>query len=148
MVWCSTIELLHIECVLLYPVSQKIVSTKWRIYKGKINSPQDLLLKKQCTQPPKWRIFEGKIWTPDTSPSTHSISTNSMCGTHMFTLRTNFYCLAKWVTNDLRLKRYNLVFHIFSVHQPFYILICISTLPTQHTSSLISNLLHSRIIDL
>ena len=35
------IELLHIECVLLYPVSQKSVSTKWRIYKGKINLPQD-----------------------------------------------------------------------------------------------------------
>ena len=31
------IELLHIECVLLYPVSQKSVATKWRIYKGKIN---------------------------------------------------------------------------------------------------------------
>ena len=40
----SPIELLHIECVLLYPVSQKCVSTKWRIYKGKINSPQDFLL--------------------------------------------------------------------------------------------------------
>ena len=40
----NTIELLHIECVLLYPVSQKSVSTKWRIYKGKINSPQDFLL--------------------------------------------------------------------------------------------------------
>ena len=51
------IELLHIECVLLYPVSQKSVSTKWRVYKG-------------------------KIWTPDTSPSTHSISTNSMVDLH------------------------------------------------------------------
>ena len=40
----QVIELLHIECVLLYPVSQKSVSTKWRIYKGKINSPQDFLL--------------------------------------------------------------------------------------------------------
>ena len=41
----ETIELLHIECVLLYPVSQKSVSTKWRIYKGKINSPQDFCYK-------------------------------------------------------------------------------------------------------
>ena len=49
----AAIELLHIERVLLYPVSQKSASTKWRIYKG-------------------------KIWTPDTSPSTHSIFTNSM----------------------------------------------------------------------
>ena len=28
-----------IECVLLYPVSQKSVSTKWRVYKGKIWTP-------------------------------------------------------------------------------------------------------------
>ena len=55
----TSIELLHIECVLLYPVSQKSVSTKWRVYKG-------------------------KIWTPDTSPSTHSISTNSMVTSHAF----------------------------------------------------------------
>ena len=27
----------------------------------------------------KWRIYKAKIWTPDASPSTHSISTNSMC---------------------------------------------------------------------
>ena len=67
--------------MLLYPVSQKSVATKWRIYKGKINSPQDFLLWKQCTQHPKWLIYKGKIWTPDTSPSTHSISTNSMGGT-------------------------------------------------------------------
>ena len=33
------IELLHIECVLLYPASQKSVSTKWRVYKGKICTP-------------------------------------------------------------------------------------------------------------
>ena len=52
-----SIELLHIECVLLYSISQKSVSTKWRIYKG-------------------------KIWTPNTSPSTHSISTNSMNRSH------------------------------------------------------------------
>ena len=45
--WVSPIELLHIECVLLYSVSQKSVSTKWRIYKG-------------------------KIWTPNTSPSMHA----------------------------------------------------------------------------
>ena len=32
----TSIELLHIQCVLLYPVSQKSVSTKWRVYKGKI----------------------------------------------------------------------------------------------------------------
>ena len=51
--YACIIELLHIECVLLYPVSQKSISTKWRIYKGKIS-------------------------TPDTSPSTHSISTNYM----------------------------------------------------------------------
>ena len=43
---------------LLYPVSQKSVSTKWRIYKG-------------------------KIWTPNTSPITHSISTNSMSTPHI-----------------------------------------------------------------
>ena len=45
MTYVMTIELLHIACVLLYPVSQKSVSTKWRIYKGKINSPQDFCYK-------------------------------------------------------------------------------------------------------
>ena len=35
----TSIELLHIECVLLYPASQKSVSTKWRVYKGKICTP-------------------------------------------------------------------------------------------------------------
>ena len=38
--WVYTIELLHIECVRLYPVSQKSVATKWRIYKGKITRPR------------------------------------------------------------------------------------------------------------
>ena len=38
--WHGVIELLHIECVLLYSVSQKSVSTKWRIYKGKLTRPR------------------------------------------------------------------------------------------------------------
>ena len=33
------------ECGLLSCVSQKIVATKWWIYKGKISSPQDILCK-------------------------------------------------------------------------------------------------------
>ena len=40
-----TIEIIDIECGLLSRVSQKIVATKWRIYKGKISSPQDILCK-------------------------------------------------------------------------------------------------------
>ena len=39
------IEIIDIECGLLSRVSQKIVATKWRIYKGKISSPQDILCK-------------------------------------------------------------------------------------------------------
>ena len=39
------IEIIDIECELLSRVSQKIVATKWRIYKGKISSPQDILCK-------------------------------------------------------------------------------------------------------
>ena len=39
------IEIKDIECGLLSRVSQKIVATKWRIYKGKISSPQDILCK-------------------------------------------------------------------------------------------------------
>ena len=39
------IEIIDIECGLLYRVSQKIVATKWWIYKGKISSPQDILCK-------------------------------------------------------------------------------------------------------
>ena len=41
----QTIEIIDIECGLLSRVSQKIVATKWRIYKGKISSPQDILCK-------------------------------------------------------------------------------------------------------
>ena len=39
----ESIEIIDIECGLLSRVSQKIVATKWRIYKGKISSPQDIL---------------------------------------------------------------------------------------------------------
>ena len=39
------IEIMDIECGLLSRVSQNIVATKWRIYKGKISSPQDILCK-------------------------------------------------------------------------------------------------------
>ena len=39
------IEIIDIECGLLSRVSQKIVATKWRIYKGKINSPRTFCAK-------------------------------------------------------------------------------------------------------
>ena len=41
----TTIEIIDIEFGLLSRVSQKIVATKWRIHKGKISSPQDILCK-------------------------------------------------------------------------------------------------------
>ena len=41
----GVIEIIDIECGLLSRVSQKIVTTKWRVYKGKISSPQDILCK-------------------------------------------------------------------------------------------------------
>ena len=41
------IEIIDIECGLLSRVSQKIVATKWRIYKGKMSSPQDILCKRK-----------------------------------------------------------------------------------------------------
>ena len=41
----GVIEIIDIECGLLSRVSQKIVATKWRIYKGKINSHQDFCAK-------------------------------------------------------------------------------------------------------
>ena len=43
------------------------------------------------------------------------------------------YVLCFSLTKGLRSKRYTLL-SISAVHQPFYILICISTLPTQHTT--------------
>ena len=43
--WGMPIEIIDIECGLLSRVSEKIVATKWRIYKGKINSPQDFCYK-------------------------------------------------------------------------------------------------------
>ena len=39
------LEIIDIACRLLSRVSQKIVVTKWRIYKCKISSPQDILCK-------------------------------------------------------------------------------------------------------
>ena len=46
-------------------VSQKIVATKWRIYKGKISSPQDILCKSKTVifeENLKWRIYKGKVF--------------------------------------------------------------------------------------
>ena len=48
---CQSIEIIDIECGLLSRLSQKIVATKWRIYKGKMSSPQGT----------KWRIYKGKF---------------------------------------------------------------------------------------
>ena len=58
------IELLHIECVLLYPVSQKSVSTKWRIYKGKINSPQDFCYKNNVRNIQNGGFIRAKLTSP------------------------------------------------------------------------------------
>ena len=41
----KSIKIIDIECGLLSRVSQTIVATKWRIYKDKISSPQDILCK-------------------------------------------------------------------------------------------------------
>ena len=38
--WDSTIEIIDIECVLLSLLSEKFVSTKWRIYKGILVGPR------------------------------------------------------------------------------------------------------------
>jgi hypothetical protein len=38
--WDSTIEIIDIECVLLSFLSEKFVSTKWRIYKGILVGPR------------------------------------------------------------------------------------------------------------
>ena len=60
------IEIIDIECGLLSRVSQKIVATKWRIYKGKIiSSPQDILCKSKrliFEENQKWRIYKGKMF--------------------------------------------------------------------------------------
>ena len=54
--------LLHIERVLLYPINQKTVSTKWLIYKGKICLVR--LNEKSCGTS-KMGKREGKLWERD-----------------------------------------------------------------------------------
>ena len=39
-----------------------------------------------------------------------------------------FFLFNEWLSFKVR----SCIFHILSVHQPFYILVCISTLPTRH----------------
>ena len=50
--------------MLLSRVSQKIVATKWRICKGKISLPQDIVQKQTVIfeENPKWRIYKGKCF--------------------------------------------------------------------------------------
>ena len=77
------IEIIDIECGFLYRVSQKIVATKWRIYKGKISSPHDILCKSNrfFSRKSKMADLKGKLFCqigPLSRDSAHSISNNSM----------------------------------------------------------------------
>ena len=62
--YIKPIEIIGIECGLLSRVSQKIVATKWRIYKGKISPPPGHFVQKQTVifeENPKRRIYKGKF---------------------------------------------------------------------------------------
>ena len=78
-----SIEIIDIECGLLSRVSQKIVATKWWIYKGKISSPQDILCKSNrfFSRKSKMADLKGKLFCQIgllSRDSAHSISNNSM----------------------------------------------------------------------
>ena len=82
------IEIKDIECRLLSRVVKKLSPKKWRIYKGKICSPQDILCKSKqqfLKKIPNGRFIRAiffLIGPLSHDKSAHSISNNSMLVVH------------------------------------------------------------------